>query len=81
MLKRQAENVLRELEKTSGLDLKKDEDALVSIYSNKSFRCGMFFPDPKDGTKILISPLLVFNATWSAKECPAGVVFLFLTSN
>eukprot|EP00091_Calanus_sinicus_P004625 TRINITY_DN14967_c0_g1_i1.p1 TRINITY_DN14967_c0_g1~~TRINITY_DN14967_c0_g1_i1.p1 ORF type:complete len:183 (-),score=56.97 TRINITY_DN14967_c0_g1_i1:108-656(-) len=55
-----AENVLKELKKSSGLDL------------NKSFRCGMFFPDPKDETKVPISPLLVFNATWSAEECPAG---------
>ena len=32
----------------------------------------MFFPDPKDASKVPISPLLVFNATWSAEECPEG---------
>merc|ERR1719414_2127509 len=53
-----AEKVLRTLIESTGLDL------------DTSFRCGMFFPDPKDVTKLPISPLLIFNATWEAKECP-----------
>ena len=32
----------------------------------------MFFPDPKDATKVPIYPLHVFNATWAAEECPTG---------
>ena len=30
----------------------------------------MFFPDPKDEKELPISPLLIFNATWPAEECP-----------
>ena len=30
----------------------------------------MFFPDPKDPKNLPISPLLIYNATWPAEECP-----------
>eukprot|EP00090_Calanus_glacialis_P023687 TRINITY_DN366_c0_g1_i1.p1 TRINITY_DN366_c0_g1~~TRINITY_DN366_c0_g1_i1.p1 ORF type:complete len:197 (+),score=44.23 TRINITY_DN366_c0_g1_i1:32-592(+) len=49
---------LKNLNKPTGLDLK------------TAFRCGLFFPDPKDATKLPIAPLLIFNATWAAEECP-----------
>merc|ERR550519_174306 len=52
---------LRKLGKSTGLDLK------------ESFRCGLFFPDPKDDQKLPIAPLLIFNATWPAAECQSGV--------
>ena len=34
-----------------------------------SFRCGMFFPDPKNPDGLPVSPLLVFNSSWPAEEC------------
>merc|ERR1711936_993835 len=52
---------LRKLGKSTGLDLK------------ESFRCGLFFPDPKDDQKLPIAPLLILNATWPAEECQSGV--------
>ena len=43
----------------------------------KSFRCGIFFPDPKDpdtrNHKLQpVGALVVFNASWPASECPGG---------
>ena len=29
-----------------------------------AYRCGMFFPDPKDPQALPVSPLLIFNASW-----------------
>merc|ERR1719480_82091 len=49
---------LKNLNKPTGLDLK------------TAFRCGLFFPDPKGATKLPIAPLLIFNSTWAAEECP-----------
>jgi len=56
------------------LDKAADELKILNKESNldlsKAFRCGMFFPDPKDANALPISPLLIFNATWPAEECP-----------
>merc|ERR1711983_221145 len=42
----------------------------VSTLDRKlAYRCGMFFPDPKDPKALPVSPLLVFNASWPAEEC------------
>jgi hypothetical protein len=32
----------------------------------------MFFPDPEDEKNVPIHPLMIFNATWPAEECPTG---------
>ena len=46
------------------------------MYSHrKSFRCGIFFPDPDEAdpgkpVKLPFGPLLIFNGSWPAPECP-----------
>lgn len=37
-----------------------------------AFRCGLFFPNPKDDNAKPVAPLFVFNNSWSAPECPNG---------
>eukprot|EP00092_Neocalanus_flemingeri_P040057 GFUD01043630.1.p1 GENE.GFUD01043630.1~~GFUD01043630.1.p1 ORF type:complete len:179 (+),score=25.25 GFUD01043630.1:79-615(+) len=52
---------LRNVHKKSGLDRR------------FSFRCGMFFPDPKDASALPVGALLVLNATWpSDEDCQKG---------
>jgi len=53
----EAESLVLKLSETSKLDRK------------VAFRCGMFFPDPKDPSALPVSPLLIFNASWPAEEC------------
>ena len=43
-----------------------------SLLSRKSFRCGLFFPDPKTEGARPVAPLFIFNNSWAAEECPAG---------
>jgi len=52
-----AQQRLKDLAKTTKLD------------REVSFRCGMFFPDPKNPDGLPVSPLLVFNSSWPAEEC------------
>merc|ERR1712156_647449 len=51
---------LRNVHKASRLD------------KQKSFRCGLFFPDPKTEGARPVAPLFIFNNSWAAEECPAG---------
>merc|ERR1719468_296288 len=51
---------LRDVHKASTLD------------KNVAFRCGLFFPNPKDDNAKPVAPLFVFNNSWSAPECPNG---------
>ena len=37
-----------------------------------AFRCGLFFPNPRDDNAKPVAPLFVFNNSWSAPECPNG---------
>merc|ERR1719348_878077 len=53
---------LQEIHKVTGLKLE------------ESFRCGLFFPDPKSTDLFApepkpVAPLFIFNATWAAPEC------------
>merc|ERR1711953_400356 len=32
----------------------------------------MFFPDPKDPNGLPSAPLLIFNSSWPAEECPSN---------
>merc|ERR1712029_906024 len=52
-----AQQRLKDLAKTTKLD------------REVSFRCCMFFPDPKNPDGLPVSPLLVFNSSWPAEEC------------
>ena len=45
---------------------------ISSFHSRVSFRCGLFFPDPKNAGAVPVAPLFIFNNSWSADECPAG---------
>merc|ERR1711934_683020 len=51
-----AQDLIINLNKASTLDRK------------LAYRCGMFFPDPKDPKALPVSPLLVFNASWPAEK-------------
>ena len=51
---------LTDIHKQSGLD------------KSVAFRCGLFFPDPKNDNGLPIAPLFIFNSSWSAPECPNG---------
>jgi len=51
---------LTDIHKQSGLD------------KSVAFRCGLFFPDPKNDNGLPIAPLFIFNSSWSAPECPDG---------
>eukprot|EP00090_Calanus_glacialis_P024533 TRINITY_DN3812_c0_g1_i1.p1 TRINITY_DN3812_c0_g1~~TRINITY_DN3812_c0_g1_i1.p1 ORF type:complete len:194 (+),score=45.99 TRINITY_DN3812_c0_g1_i1:31-582(+) len=49
----------------------------LELDRKESFRCGLFFPDPKDpdptNPKLLpVGALLLFNSSWPATECPSG---------
>jgi len=56
---------IKALHKATGLEL------------GKSYRCGLFFPNP-DSTDLFaltpkpVAPLFIFNATWEAPECDEG---------
>ena len=51
---------LTNIHKQSGLD------------KSVAFRCGLFFPDPKNDNGLPIAPLFIFNSSWTAPECPNG---------
>ena len=51
---------LTNIHKQSGLD------------KSVAFRCGLFFPDPKNDNGLPIAPLFIFNSSWTAPECPDG---------
>merc|ERR1712203_25321 len=55
---KEAQNLVIKLSQKSDIDIK------------KSYRCGMFFPDPKDPNGLPSAPLLIFNSSWAAEECP-----------
>merc|ERR1719192_1455003 len=55
----EAENLVKKLSLKTDIDIK------------KSYRCGMFFPDPKDPNGLPSAPLLIFNSSWPAEECPS----------
>merc|ERR1712183_301884 len=62
-----AQDKIEEAEKlVKTLSLKSDIDI------EKSYRCGMFFPDPKDPNGLPSAPLLIFNSSWPAEECPSN---------
>jgi len=55
----------------------KDIHKVTGLDKEKSFRCGLFFPDPKSPDIFAlepkpIAPLFIFNATWEAEECENG---------
>ena len=67
---------LRNLNKPTGLDLKWEYAGIIFLLYKPilrtAFRCGLFFPDPVDAAALPIAPLLIFNSTWAADECPSA---------
>ena len=67
---------LRNVHKAARLDKQWGELFRVSrghfLDFRVSFRCGLFFPDPKNAGAVPVAPLFIFNNSWSADECPAG---------
>merc|ERR1712106_1220090 len=56
-------------------DQLKDVNKKTNLDRSKSFRCGIFFPDPKEANSsnpewVPVGTLLVFNGSWTAPECP-----------
>merc|ERR1712227_1057905 len=42
----------------------------ASVLDKKvSFRCGAFFPNPKNPAALPVSPFIIFNTSWPAEEC------------
>ena len=55
---------------------------LFGFFYRVSFRCGIFFPDPDEvdpakPTLLPYGPLLIFNGSWAAPECPSNDVSRF----
>jgi len=59
----------KEKELDEAQDLIKDLGQASTLDRKLAYRCGMFFPDPKDPKALPVSPLLIFNSSWPAEEC------------
>ena len=69
----EAQDLIKDLGQASTLDRKwkilQTVVRIIILVTRLAYRCGMFFPDPKDPKALPVSPLLIFNSSWPAEEC------------